>query len=1011
MNIINHSVTGLKRLVFPGLLALFSFFLPLSSFAQIVPVWTDFEVEGDIAYLLRKSPAMIMRYDMSNAEWMSPINLPKIPTAFGIDDTSIYVAYGREIKQLDKNGGNEMHVINTANDVIDLLMDGNLLFANRTEGSYAQLSVIDKSQKSLISEWANYIDSLYGASIAPSKNTMFGRSRGISPSDITYASYDDAGFITMGGDSPYHGDYPNAEKTWVFPDGNRVVDSSGTVYNTTDLSYNNSFATNITDIDFSGPDIPILLIEDELVSFSNTLLETGSYSLSDPSQNLSIFGDNIFVFYESAESPTNVAVEIVGLSALTPDPPGEPIDPVGLEYEIDSTTMDDAGIVYVLSKSFASVFRWDTTTQSYLDTIPLPEPADIIEYSAELNRLYIYSASRKVYQVDLFSTGLDVLPYVNLPLAINKLIPLETDLLLLYNGSWEDQWIYDQDGNLLITPVQCCYDDFHFYVAQTRRLYVEGTYKEYLGSGIFGSTVGGGPYDLTPLAISRNNQVLIDAPGFLYSADNFSAIDVLSNDILAAGWDGTNQLFTVEDLNVLITDRTNIQRWNQYLVDSLELSVPGKYVAFYVMTDQVLLVTSINGIPSLNMFNTSFEVVPPPALDSTELSITKFSALAVYLQWLDVQGESQYVLERKLEGESEWQRLTVENSGTTEFVDATVVTGNIYQYRIKAVNGDLESAYSNVIELDLRGADDPRIDPTTVSFIPDDVVISADDVIYLLSGEHQSIFTWDIKSQTWAGTMPLEGAPAYFTYSARNEALFTQYSNGVINSLNLAANTPVEIAFAQLPAGQVCGLIAADDYLVSCEGITNWDNHRSFDITGNVVDVVDYRYPIARGVWSEANQNIYHFRDGTSPNDLISTQIFEDGSIGIDQDSPYHSSEGIVYPIRVKPDGSVVVLGSGRIYDASSLEYIDDVPATFIDALWSGDNLITATDSAISLNPAPAYTGELKLSFTDKVLRIFLSRNNRLVVVVETADGNTGFFVYDESFNLIEPPIFINGFE
>lgn len=284
-------------------------------------------------------------------------------------------------------------------------------------------------------------------------------------------------------------------------------------------------------------------------------------------------------------------------------------------------------------------------------------------------------------------------------------------------------------------------------------------------------------------------------------------------------------------------------------------------------------------------------------------------------------------------------------------------------------------------------------------------------MLYLLSGENQSIFTWDIRGQTWGGTMPLEDAPAYFTYSARNEALFTQYSNGVINALNLAANTPVEIAFAQLPAGQVCGLIAAGDYLVSCEAIFGWDNHRSFDITGNLVDVVDYRYPIARGVWSEANQNIYHFRDDTSPNDLISTPVFEDGSIGIDQDSPYHSSEGIVYPIRVKPDGSVVVLGSGRIYDALSLEYIDDVPATFIDALWSGENLITATDSAISLNPAPAYTGELKLSFTDKVLRIFLSRSNRLVVVVETADGNTDFFVYDESFNLVEPPIFINGFE
>ena len=193
-----------------------------------------------------------MRYDLNTAQWQTPISLPKIPTAFGVDSTHIYVAYGREIKQLDKNGGNELHVTNTADDVTEMLMDGNLLFANRTSGLYARLTVINKSGLSVIAEWENYIDSLYGASIAPSRNKIFGRSEGISPSDITYATYDDAGNILEGGGSPYHGAYPNASETWVFPDDNKVVDSSGTVYNASDLTYNNSFATNITDIDFSG---------------------------------------------------------------------------------------------------------------------------------------------------------------------------------------------------------------------------------------------------------------------------------------------------------------------------------------------------------------------------------------------------------------------------------------------------------------------------------------------------------------------------------------------------------------------------------------------------------------------------------------------------------------------------------------------------------------------------------------------------------------------------------------
>ena len=1000
-----------SRLFAVILFGLFSLSFPFISFAQTVPVWVDFKVQENTAYLLRKSPAQIMRYDLSTSEWKTPVSLPKIPTAFSVDGTHIYIAYGREIKQLDKSGGNEVHVTNTPDDVIEMLMDDNLLFANRTSGIYALLTVIDKSNLSVIDEWSNYIDSLYGASIAPSRNKLFGRSQGISPSDITYAEYDDAGNILRGGDSPYHGAYSGANKTWVFPDDNKVVDSSGTVYNTTDLTYNNSFATNITDIDFSGIDIPIVLVDDQLISFSNTLLETGSYTLDKPAQNLVVHGDNIFVFYEDASSATNASVVIVSLAELTPNPPGLPINPLGLEYDIDSITMDGSGVVYVLSKTFASIFRWDTATQSYLDTISLPEPADIIEYSPDLDRLYVYSSSRKIYQVNLAPAVPSVTPFINVPLEINKMIALGPDLFVLQNGSWDDQWIYDQHGSLLITPVQCCYDVYHFYDAPTKRLYFEHLYKEYLGSGIFGPVSGDGPYNLTPLAISGNSQLVIDAEGFLYSADDLTAIGVLSNDILAAGWDINNQLFTVEDMGYETNDATKIQKWNEYLVDTLELWVTGGHQAFFVMDEQVLLVTSLERIPRFNLLDTFFLVVAPPELDVPELSITRFSAIAAYLEWIDVQGEQEYILERRLLNESGWQTMTVAPTGSTGFVDSTVITGNVYQYRLKAKNGGLESAYSEIIELDLTGADDPRIDPATITFIPDDAFVSLNDVVYVLSQQHQSIFTWDIKSQSWGTTIPLEVSPQYFTHSNVNNAIFTLYPDGTINSINLAAGNPVEIPFTTLPTGSVCGVIAADEYLISCSGTSSWEDHSSFDSVGNMLDFVDYRYSIAKGVWSQANQKIYHFRDGISPNDLITTPILSDGSIGEDQDSPYHSSTGIKHPIRVSPDGSIVVLGSGRIYDAISLEYIDDLPTPVMDAIWSDGRLITVTDNAISVNTEPDYVAELKLTLTEDVYRIFPAQKKQIVVVVITADDNTRILVLGESFEVINPPIFINGFE
>ena len=68
------------------------------------------------------------------------------------------------------------------------------------------------------------IDSFGGTSIAPQVNKIFGRSEGVSPSDITSLGYDDTGHFTTSGDSPYHGDSPGASKTFVTPDGSRVVE-------------------------------------------------------------------------------------------------------------------------------------------------------------------------------------------------------------------------------------------------------------------------------------------------------------------------------------------------------------------------------------------------------------------------------------------------------------------------------------------------------------------------------------------------------------------------------------------------------------------------------------------------------------------------------------------------------------------------------------------------------------------------------------------------------------------
>ena len=84
---------------------------------------------------------------------------------------------------------------------------------------------------------------------------------------------------------------------------------------------------------------------------------------------------------------------------------------------------------------------------------------------------------------------------------------------------------------------------------------------------------------------------------------------------------------------------------------------------------------------------------------------------------------------------------------------------------------------------------------------------------------------------------------------------------------------------------------------------------------------------------------VYFFRDGISPNDINYQTVDQvDGSLGTTEDSPYHGDYSIIPPIRVSQDGSLVLLGSGDVYDATDLTRLGSIPGGFTDGLWISQN-------------------------------------------------------------------------
>ncbi|MEX2382097.1 MAG: fibronectin type III domain-containing protein [Opitutales bacterium] len=122
-------------------------------------------------------------------------------------------------------------------------------------------------------------------------------------------------------------------------------------------------------------------------------------------------------------------------------------------------------------------------------------------------------------------------------------------------------------------------------------------------------------------------------------------------------------------------------------------------------------------------------------------------------------------------------------------------------------------------------------------------------------------------------------------------------------------------------------------------------------------------------------------------------------------DSPYHNSTGMLDFVRVKPDGTIVLLGSGRIHDATTLEQIGALGTLINDAVWLDGNLITLSGNVISSHSSETYEGQAGVILRHTGLRLFSTSDQRLVSVCRSGDGDIAIDVYHQNFEISPPAV------
>ncbi|MGB7344628.1 MAG: GEVED domain-containing protein [Pirellulaceae bacterium] len=576
-------------------------------------------IEHDgIGYFVSDTEPTVKRYDLAAKQWKPPIQLLSTslsnPTTAHLDDDGIYVAYDKAVFRYDLDGNNRTHLVNTTYAVESIHSDGSLLIVNYTSSSHTRALSIDKTNNTVIDDVEDYLDTIYGASIDVTHNRLFGRTRGTSPSDITYLSYDDDGKFLSNEGSAYHGAYPGATQTWVFPSDSRVVDDSGTVYATESLQYLGSLGTNVTDIDFLEVHLPIVLSNNKLTAFSNAMLPTGEYDLEGNFLHLMVDNGSAFVFTENG-----LHVEVVDINLLTPDVPSETVDPVGLAYTAKSTDIAKDGSLLLFVPEHQSIFRWDPLTEQYAESIPLIGVPQYMTYSTELDRIYLAYPNGLIRSIDLAADTRTETPFVVLP---SRPFGLESAGEYLFamdpSGAWGTHYTFSPAGELISSREWSRSSKEFVWSPVNGRIYQlrDGTSpndlhsQEILSDGTLGQKSetpehGSSPFQ-HPVRVSPSGDSVVLGSGFVYDAWTLvRKTHSLSNSITDAAWID-DQLFTIHKT----ADASEIQRWGKATLE-LEKSRQQSFDATRLVSirpDRLLVLSNDpNGVPQFEILNSSLE--------------------------------------------------------------------------------------------------------------------------------------------------------------------------------------------------------------------------------------------------------------------------------------------------------------------------------------------------------------------------------------------------------------------
>ncbi len=646
---------------------------------------------GNISYFAFNGPDRIERYDLVARAWLTAIPLLATATALWSDDAGLYVAEGRLLVRINPADGTRTPFVSMQTNITGLATVGDILLAG-SGGSYATMTRTNGQQLATFSTFY----SAAGFSAAGTMRRIFNRTTGVSPSDIQYLELTAAGGLASSSDSPYHGSYPDATRTFVFPNEARVADDAGIVYSTGSLTYTNSLGGAFTDLAFYGQDIPIVLRSDKLYAYSNTLQETGFFTMSRAGIRVAINGSDALVFGLDAASTRGLTVSTVPLASIQAPQPGQPVNPTGLAYTPDAVFMDRDDNVLLFSKAQLSLFRWSTSQRRYLPTLPLVGVPEFAAYSRENHTAYFAYAGGLIRKMDLSAANPVETPFYSLPrtatgLATAGSIVAASDP----SGAWHTHYYILPNGTLGSSAEWNYYSREWTWDPVMRRMYFfrDDTSPNDLHYEVISATgqitsAGETPYHgdfsvVPPIRVSPDGQRVLLGSGVTFVTNTLTLTGTTLPVLADAAWSGT-KLYTA----ISGTNQTTLRTFHPSTfatIGTLPALTGTPVRVLNLPANQLMTVTLDAGKPRFHILNSTDTVTFDSIRDNTAPVLTGFIVQTKMGQAIDVSAAKIVVRATDAEGDS--IALTAVTAATLRGGAATLVSGMIHYIPPAAFSG------------------------------------------------------------------------------------------------------------------------------------------------------------------------------------------------------------------------------------------------------------------------------------------------------------------------------------